>query len=754
MLMRALRTTYGLARLIGRLGLRGNAAPAAGPSVAQRLQAIPPRAAPLAAPVRIRWNRHHVPFIEAQHDTDLAVALGMVHAHLRLGQIEIMRWIAEGRLASVVGPAAIDFDHLLRVLDFARAADGIVDALPDGTRAWVDGFAAGLNCYIERMPAPPPDLAALGVDPRPWSTRDVLVLMRLTGADFNWKVWIRMLKLRGRPDWPQLWQRLVGGGLPVPGFSGSSPGGGALDRLLGAVDRSGSNCVAVAGHKSAGGGALIAGDPHLSFVLPNTWLVAGYRSPGHHAVGLMIPGVPLMALGRNPWAGWGGTSLHAASSDLFDVTDLPPDRITLRRERIAVRWGADRDITVRETPYGPILTDARLLGAPRDRRLALHWIGHRVSDEITAMLAVNRARTWEEFLAAIEGFAVPAQNLVYADRTGRVGIAMAARLPRRPPGPPPDLALALHAHDHWRDVVTAKDLPHTVDPPEGFVASANNAPPAGPVAVGYFFSPEDRVGRLRQVLSHARPVTTETLADLQRDVHLASGTGLRDLVLRLVREAGLDLPAGDPRARLVAAVEGWDGSYPEGSRGALAFELLAYHLIAALHGRRSLQVYQAVYDPWMLLRDDLDRAPRARLGRAGRAALARAAREFHRLGTWGQAHRLRLAHPLGAVPFAGRRYRFADLPVGGSNETVMKTAHGLAGGRHGVRFGANARHISDLADPDDNRFVLLGGQDGWLGSTTFLDQLALWRSGTYVRVPLTPGAVAAEFEHVTDIAPD
>jgi penicillin amidase len=123
------------------------------------------------------------------------------------------------------------------------------------------------------------------------------------------------------------------------------------------------------------------------------------------------------------------------------------------------------------------------------------------------------------------------------------------------------------------------------------------------------------------------------------------------------------------------------------------------------------------------------------------------------LRSWGEAHRLRLRHFLGRAPLIGRAYRYADLPSDGSNETVMKTAHGFAGGRHSIRYGANARHISDLSDPDENYFVLLGGQDGWLGSTTWLDQLELWRAGQYIKMPLRPKSVRQAFPHVTVLRP-
>ena len=83
----------------------------------------------------------------------------------------------------------------------------------------------------------------------------------------------------------------------------------------------------------------------------------------------------------------------------------------------------------------------------------------------------------------------------------------------------------------------------------------------------------------------------------------------------------------------------------------------------------------------------------------------------------------------------------------------MKTSHGLVRGRHSSSYGAQARHLSDLADLDANYFVLLGGNDGRWGSEHFADQLALWRKGEYIRMPLRPETVAAEFSTVTELRP-
>ena len=91
-------------------------------TVEQRLSAMPTQGLPLQQPVSIYWDEHQVPFIQAATDDDAAFVLGLVHAHLRLGQMAIYRRIVQGRVAEMGGPLATDIDHGVRILDFGRAA--------------------------------------------------------------------------------------------------------------------------------------------------------------------------------------------------------------------------------------------------------------------------------------------------------------------------------------------------------------------------------------------------------------------------------------------------------------------------------------------------------------------------------------------------------------------------------------------------------------------------------------------------------
>jgi penicillin G amidase len=715
-------------------------------SLEERLASFPSNGAPLEKSAEIRWNRHLVPFIEAETDRDLAVTLGLVHAHLRLGQMEVLRRLAFGRLSEMIGPMALDIDHTLRILDLGRAVSAIESQIPDETRDWLLGFVSGINhCLLRKDAALPHEFQLFGLKREPWSIADILTLGRLLGSDVAWLVWLRLLKIRSFREWPKLWRRLAEmDGAPAPSEKGAAAEA-ALHALLSA-SRSESNSFAISGSRSADGSAWIASDPHLGLSLPSNWLIAGYRSPSHHAVGFMLPGIPFIALGRNPWIAWGGTNLHAYASELCDISDTPEEAIESRRETIAVRWGNPRSVWVRQCGAGPVLSDSTFFRSD-GARLALRWVGHTPSDEITAMLGVSLARNWEEFKAALNHFAVPGQNMIFAGADGNVGHALAARVPKDAPAMPEDLIAS--AGTGWHSFLTASSLPSWYNPDAGFTVSANNKPDTETV-VGRFFSSRHRFERITSILSGASTADFPLLAGLQQDVVVPAASKLA-FRLAQIAKSGTSPPLSPESAELVRLLENWDGAYGATSNAPAAFELLLYHFANIHYSQQTLAVYASGWMLRDLIRADIEAADEPQIRPAVLLAIQRAAKSL-KGRAWGKLHRLRLDHTLGLFP-AGWRYRCFNLPVSGGSETVMKTANGLAGGPHAVRFGSNARHISKLADMDANYFVLLGGQDGWFGSTAFADQVPLWRRGEYIQVPLQADKVIQSFHLVNRLTP-
>ena len=720
----------------------------------ERLGMFPTRDLPIAQPVHVRWNDHQVPYIEAQSDDDLAFALGLVQAHLRGHQIALMRTVAQGRLSELVGPFAREIDHASRILGFTRTSGEIQARMPAATRRWLARYVDGLNHYQALSRPCPPELRLFRLRPEPWTVPDVLSVGRLLCADYTWLTFMALLPARRQAGFARLWRRVLdaGCGLTVDG----APREPMLELARSALSacRAGSNAVAVGPGRSRSGSPLVACDPHLGLSLPNIWLLVGLRSPSYRVVGFMLAGLPFVCIGRNPDVAWGGTNLRAASTDLYDVSMLPDDEIRTETTEIRMRWAGTARRRVRHTRFGPILTDARLLRARQGPPIALRWMGHEPTDEVTPFLRAACARDAAAFRAAFGSYGVPAQTMVFADRGGAVGRLTAATLPVRRPFLQTDFVRdAGDPAMDWAGFVAADALPAELDPADDLIVSANDRPPPAAVPIGFLFDCGDRASQLRTLLERGGPLTTADLLAAFDDT--SSPTAAR-LARRLAHEIA-GCARGKREVALLRRLEGWDGSYATDSSGAVAFEVLLAHLVPLVCSAGDRPAIEHSIAQWNFLaryfEEELDRLPIGRRRTLMRRALAGAARDAARHATWGDMHRVRVAHILADLPLIGGAYVLADEPSPGSRQTPYKTAHGLVRGRHRTKFGAMARHVSDLADPDANWFVLFGGQDEWLGSPGFADQVALWRRGGTIRMPLRPATIAAEFPILTLLRP-
>lgn len=710
-------------------------------TIENRLKAFPSAELPLSGPAELFWNKFQVPFIHASNDSDVPFLIGMVHAHLRLGQMEMMRRLSQGRLAEMFGPFVADADHALRIVDYSRAVPEIIRILPSETREWLQRYTDGINYYVQRSPSLSPEFKALAIVPKPWLIEEVVTLGRLGATDVNWFYWFTHLRMQKEPEWAELWKRMLAyGKSSLPSFE--SDEGVPLHLLENAV-KSGSNSYAISGRHTRSGSGLIANDPHLGLMLPNLWVLIGFKSPSYHTVGLSIPGLPMVLVGRNPNIAWGGTNMLSMSSSVYDISAIKEELLEKQQDRIRIRWWIDRTVTIRNSALGPVISDSKYLKNQNLPRLALKWRGHSASDEFTAFLKVNQADTWENFRKAWATYAISGQNILYADRRGNIGQLMAVEfVPAAAEAGKQIIADPNKPEHRWDIRYKSTQLPSVLNPESGYLVSTNNIPLQTDPPVSLFGNSNDRYRTIMAQLQQSAPVEVTDLKRIQTDVYSGNSFELSQAIAEYASNKNPSTEA------LLTSLAGWDGLYKVDSNGAAALELAAYHLAdeyyrerygekAAGYLLRSPAVYtflkQDLNDPSMqIIFED---------------ALMKAARNFKKYATWGKLHYLRLRHPLGNIPLIGNAYRFGEYPVAGSSNTVMKRAHSLSNKKHYTTYGANARHISDLSDPDENYFMLVGGQDGFLGSENFLDLFQMWQKNEYLRFPMLLETIRKTFSH-------
>ncbi|GAA4687891.1 penicillin acylase family protein [Streptomyces chumphonensis] len=296
----------------------------------------------------------------------------------------------------------------------------------------------------------------------------------------------------------------------LPGGVSTQLGGlaASLDDLPALLGRSGSgigsNSWVVSGDYTTTGRPLLANDPHLAPQLPSVWTQMGLhckqvseRCP-YEVSGFTFAGLPGVVIGHNQDIAWGLTNLGA------DVTDLYLEKIEdgrylydgemvpyeTRTEVIKVAGGKDREITVRSTRHGPIVSDrntelsrvgegAPVTGPAPDRgdgyAVSLRWTALSPSATMDAVFKINKASDFEEFRAAAADFAVPSQNLVYADTEGNIGYQAPGRIPVRGKGDGRYPAPGWDPDYEWTGYVEQSALPYEYNPERGYIVTANQA---------------------------------------------------------------------------------------------------------------------------------------------------------------------------------------------------------------------------------------------------------------------------------------
>jgi len=379
----------------------------------------------------------------------------------------------------------------------------------------------------------------------------------------------------------------------------------ALDALLGPSDASvGSNNWVIAGDRTASGQPLLANDPHLGEQIPSIWYEVGLHcEPAgpdcpYQVSGFSFAGVPGVVVGHNERIAWGVTNTGPDVEDLY-LEKINPENpnqyefegqwvdMDLVQETLQVNGGDPVDLTVRYTRHGPIISETygdledfsakTGIEVPENYAIALQWTALQPSFVFRAILGFDRAQNWEEFRQSARDFAVPAQNLVYADVDGNIGYQMPGWIPIRSQGDGTLPAPGWTGEYEWEGFIPFEELPYTFNPESGYVVTANNAVvgPDYPYQIADVFAYGYRADRLVSLIENAPgPITIEYIQRMQADNKNLNAENLVPLLQQV--------PLGEERERQALALfDGWDYQQGVDSAPAALFEVFWKHLLAA-----------------------------------------------------------------------------------------------------------------------------------------------------------------------------
>jgi penicillin amidase len=732
----------------------------------------------LSASVRVYRDEHGVPHIFAGNMKDAMRALGYVHASERLFQMEMQRRAGQGRLAEAIGPSMAGTDKFIRTLDLYRLAQSSITALSPDAQDVLEAYAGGVNAWIDQhRHSLPPEFLLLDLKPEPWLPADSLVWGKLMALQLshNYKLEILRAQLAKKltpaqmlglfPPYgddpvttePRTKRGIINQKSENPSLSkwvaSSAVTNDVLERLgyITSLDHAASNEWVVAGARTESGKPILANDPHLGLDAPILWYLARIVTPKLTIKGATVPGLPVILLGQNDAIAWGMTTTGSDVEDLFIETVDPKNShryltpegskaFEERVETIHVKNLNDIILHVRATRHGPVLSDidpsmAALAGRGKVMALAFTGLGaHDTTAE--ALMRMNTALSWRDFIKALQLYQAPPQNIVFADTKGDIGFINPGLVPVRKSGDGLMPAEGTSGAHDWDGTIPFDRVPQLYNPPAGFIFNANNAVTAPDPSrwLGIDWEESYRAERLQQFFDSDTKHTLDTDAAMQAD-HLSLAA--RQLLPYLLRQK----PAA-PRAReALDMLRNWDGVMDKNRPEPLIFEAWLYKMHkdflidktgSPLKEKgpfaASSIAFALGHDGSGYCKDKTcDEIIMQAFGEALALLTERDGTDMKRW-RWGHEHITQLKNKFFRhVPVLGG---LTDLSIASSGDFYTLDRGGSFDPQPSHPFarthGGGYRGLYDLADPEKSRFMITTGESGSIFSKHYGDLVPLW----------------------------
>ena len=745
--------------------------------------------------VTIRRDERGIPYIDAANEEDLFFAQGYATASDRLWQMDFLRRTASGELAEILGPGALEIDKLHRIYGFRNIAEKLLENASTQTRKVLEAYARGVNFFIKDCDAIslPVEFRVLGYQPRDWTVVDSLALGKLFAEKLSFSADVDLLRalMSDLPD--ETFNDLLPETSPldvIPDgqsksatqvhatrerrqFSQSeiailTQGLQALRQARAATGgdgQVGSNSWVISGELSTTGNPMLASDPHLPATSPSIWHITHLSTKEFRVCGVSVPGVPGVMIGHNEWIAWGITNLCPDVQDLyieeFDAnnsnayqTPAGLRNAELRIEEIAVRnpssaTGTDTvRLDVKTTRHGPVIFENG------STALALRWTALDTDIiDLDTFLAINRARNWNDFVAALSNYGGPPQNFTYTDTAGHIGFYSAGRIPIRRTGDGSVPYDGTTDDGEWVGFVPFEELAHVFDPPSGYVVMANQRTVSRdyPHHLTHNWRVPYRAHRIKTLIEEQIKAKQKLSVDDFLSIQGDSYSYPDALFASEVAELAKPLISGSEEWRQISEIfEEWDGvSSAESTVMPLASEMRKVFRRYILTGK--LGVARAALYEWRNEATVIDRLITERpchwipegfesyesllleCYREAVNTLAKLLGPDPKQWTWGRLAQVRFPHPLEKLAPGGAAFAVSALPqnTGGSMPTVN------AGSRVSMRF------IVDLGDWDSTRLCLPLGESGDPSSAHRDDQMDEWYKVMPRVIPFNEPSIAS-----------
>jgi len=740
------------------------------------------RLAGLKAPVRVLRDEKGMASIYAKNLEDALMAQGFVTAQDRLFQMELTRLFSSGRISELAGDAGKKIDIRMRTIGFSRQAKKHARILSSETRLFFQKYADGVNAYIKgRAKTHHLEFKLAGIEPGPWTIEDSLTIMYYMGWDsagnIDAEIISQMLVDKLGPDkageiFPvnvnpddsalPLVQTVLGG--TDLGLLGPAMDEPLLAFLEQGTLQVGSNNWAAGPKISTGGKPIVANDPHLdSRILPGPWYPCGLILPDRRFVGVMIPGMPGMGVGRSSDFAIALTNAYGDAQDLFIETVDPsnPDRymegneslpFTMIEETLKIKdkeapGGFKKEkINIRFTKRGPVVSGV-LSSLKAKKVMTLRWTAFESMEPLVGIERLLHARTVEEIHEGLKNVNWIMLNFVFADTKGDIGWHVSSRLPIRMEGDGSLPIAVKDGRDNWTGWIPWDEMPHVTNPERGWVGTCNHLVVKRdyPYCFSSEVSASYRYERLTQLLDTPVKKSADDHWQYQLDT-------LNLMAMRIGPLMAKALLAHEDTREMGTILTRWDHRDDTDKVGPTIFQAV-YKRFAWLVFKDELgkELAETMLNHWTYWQERLqkmvlegaspwfDNIETADIKETRdvlfhQAALDAAGELKDRLGddmkkwTWGEVHRMEFVSPIRREGFGKGLAGGGSHPFPGSVETLCRGMYDF-NNPYDVTIPASLRMVADLSDEDKILAILPGGVSGRMFDPHTTDQIKAFVSG-------------------------
>jgi penicillin amidase len=731
----------------------------------------------ITKPVEVYFDSYGVPHVFAENDDDMFFVAGYLGARDRLFQMAFMKYTYTGQLSRVVNDTLFAEDKFLRTLGFESVAEKTLEKIPKELLAHLQKTCDGINAYAQSLsPAEYPlEFRLIGIEELPtFEPKDIAGLSTLMAWELQggWdsELFFGAIQEQFGPEYladilpgykPNYITIASSENVLLLGYQEFAEKTRSLRNVL-KTERSGygSNVWVVSGKKTLTKKPLLANDPHLAFNQPPWWYEIRLKSNNYNFGGYGLYGFPLPVLGHNEHIAWGFTNVMADDMDFYveklneDLTEYYMDGewipLTIKKETTKLRSGKEKEIIIKSTHRGPIVSGIHPDSKNNNRAISFRWTEFDAFDETTAMFRMAKAKNWEEFSDASKTFGAPGQNLTYADTQGNIGWRPGVKIPIREGAEallPFDGTTSKH---DWQGYVPFEEMPFLFNPEKGYISNGNNKTidSSYPYYISRYWADPSRATQIQKRLEELETVNIKDMADIQNDITSPFAQEYLKVFTKIYRKkSSVD---GD---RIYALLKDWDGKETIESQAALAFHLLylatvenlfedelrllgkgSMETLLSLRYIKSLAVRKAFEEKKSLWIDNIDTPKQETLEDIVNQSFKQAGEKLTSFKdkTWGNVHTLTVEHRLDKDPVVKKWINFSvgPFPMAGSDKTPRAASY-KAREPFEVVAGASMRRIIDLSNLDNGLSILPTGQSGLFGSKHYDDQAPLYNSNSY-----------------------